>query len=348
MSHLTPTLPFAFAEGEGGTYAWARGAEPGGWCDLPWVRSNIGLNDIHVFALAMHQDQSLTQRWLALSSASEWPRSRLSGMCAPAAVGRAAAGARSVDEMLVTSFDMKVYGRHLKGGIGIMGTRDAGEPESGRSHGKRTKLLPQDAEIVQGRHVQLERDGRCACNDVAGVAVRPELMTTALHTQCGKAGMALLQRRRSAFRASEKSELSGERGYHAFPFCAQRSRLPTGKNGECEFDLNVDTEYLPHPLLLDRARSGPSREWYVAEVTVLRRLRALQNPHNCSAPVSADYRRPAWTVASGGAGAEGRIVARAPEGKPDDPGSWHLLKWCVHFPFGGVHTNHMSSYFSKQ
>ena len=62
---------------------------------------------------------------------------------------------------------------------------------------------------------------------------------------------------------------------------------------------------------------------------MLRRLHALQNPQDCSAPVSADYRRPAWSIASGDAGKEGRIVERAPAGKPGDPGSWHLLKWCV-------------------
>ena len=39
-------------------------------------------------------------------------------MCAPAATGQAEARARNVDDMLVTSFSMLEYGRHIKGGIG--------------------------------------------------------------------------------------------------------------------------------------------------------------------------------------------------------------------------------------
>ena len=75
-------------------------------------------------------------------------------------------------------------------------------------------MLPQDAEILQGKQVRLERDGRCACNDAAGVPARPSLMTPALHMQCDNVGMALLSKRRSAYRGSEASELSSERGYH--------------------------------------------------------------------------------------------------------------------------------------
>ena len=289
------------------------------WCELPWVRNNLGLNDIHVLAMAMHQDPDLTQQWFAIGS--NGGKFAHPGMCSPHAARES--------EMLVMDYEMQRYARHIKGGVGIMATRDAGEPEDGESRGRRSKPPPPDPEVALGlRQKNLMRDGRCACNDASGTVVRPELLTTASHEQCDVASMARVDLRRQAFRAATGEDLNPhDRGYPNFPFCPERSQMPTGLNGECAFELSRDTEYLPDALLLERARTGPSDAWFRSETEMRAAYDALQNPADCSNPVSTDWRQMAWTWKDKRTG----VIAEAqPKGKKGGPGNWHLLKWGIH------------------
>ena len=130
-------------------------------CERPWVRHAIGLNDIYVFAMAMHDmDASFRHGWFSNIRGEGCSRrassKKSSGLCD--------ACISSSFSALASNFDLGTFVTHYHRGAGIMASQHSGATH----YGAKKMHKPRDAEMIHtkafhpiGSHV----DPRCACGD---------------------------------------------------------------------------------------------------------------------------------------------------------------------------------------
>ena len=139
-----------------GTMPWTQGT-----CARPWVRHALGLNDIYVFAMALHDmDPAFRHGWFADNpppGCDDRPSSaKTPGMCNPCVAATPGA--------LASAFRLGEFVTHYHRGAGIMASQHSVDEH----YGARKEHKPRDAEMVHvgawypsGSHV----DPRCACFD---------------------------------------------------------------------------------------------------------------------------------------------------------------------------------------
>jgi len=140
-------------------------------CSFPHIRSNLGLNDIYTFALALHSfGAEIEHGWIAYKhsgcKASPAGKALPGGYCHPCAseAGSANEGAAS----LISSFRGYDYLFHVKGGTGIMARQHTDRDDKDIAN-----VMTVDEELLLPalyvKELRTHIDHRLACGDKRGV-----------------------------------------------------------------------------------------------------------------------------------------------------------------------------------
>ena len=168
---------------EGGMLELAREAKDKPNAFESWRAHTLGLNDIYVFAAALHDIPFVRHGWFSNIPGSNCherashDNDRLfsSGFCDACVANSPGA--------LVAPFPLDSYARHFHRGAGVMASQHSGAKHYGakKRHKPRDPemLLPEGFEPV-GSHI----DPRCACRDRHADWVPPEKLDAAGVTQC--------------------------------------------------------------------------------------------------------------------------------------------------------------------
>jgi len=150
---------------------------PADYCSKPWVLNSIGLNDIHVFAIAIHELKQLRSGWFPLHDTPVHDDGRISkrgGMCS-------VPPSRNQLDITVPFF-LTRYITHHKGGSAIMARQHEGYLPNKKIVSAKTS---DESMLVPEKYNAIETiDPRCACGDKRATFTVASLLTLETHLQC--------------------------------------------------------------------------------------------------------------------------------------------------------------------